>query len=443
MPVNIAIVGAGPSGFYTAASLLKADIDCQIDILECLPAPFGLIRYGVAPDHQSTKNVMRAFTRTALEPRVRYNGNDAMGRDVALTELREMYDAVVLSFGSARDRPLGVPGSDTPGCYGAAEFVGWYNGHPDFCDLDPNLDTQAVCVVGVGNVAIDVARVLVKTPAEMAASDIMDYAAEAIRQAPITDVYLIGRRGPVQAKFTHKELREMGALEDCTALADPAQMPETIEDELSERDRRLREKNLATLKSYAGNAPAPGQRKRVHFVFFAAPKEVLGETRVEGLRLERTRLEQGRALGTGETFDIPCGAVIAAIGYRPQVPDGVPLDEARGVVANQDGRVDQGLYVVGWAGRGPTGVIGTNKHDGNHAAARIQADITHGDKPGRSALEALLAGRGVRWVSFADWQRIDAAEVAAAPPGAPRRKLVRIEDALGVLEQARRTVTES
>lgn len=435
MPISIAIIGAGPSGFYTAAALIKAGMDCQIDVIEALPTPFGLIRAGVAPDHQSTKNVIRSFTRTALEPPVRFYGNVTVGRDLSLLELRGLYDAVVVASGAPSDRPLGVPGSDKAGCYGAAEFVGWYNGHPGFRSLNPNLNTSAVCVVGVGNVAIDVARVLVKTPAEMAESDLTDYAAESIHKAPITDVYIIGRRGPVQAKFTHKELREMGALEDCTALADPAQMPDTIEEELSERDLRLREKNLATLKTYAENTPESGKRKRVHFLFCAAPKEVLGGERVEGLRLERTRLEGGRAIATGETFDIPCGAVVAAIGYRFDLIEGLPSDERTGVVANREGRVDDGLYVVGWARRGPTGVIGTNKHDGDRAAEQIQEDITKGDKPGRPALEALLAERYLRWVSFADWQRLDAAEVAAAPTGAPRRKLVRIEDMLAVLDQ--------
>ncbi|MEE8188538.1 MAG: FAD-dependent oxidoreductase [Kiloniellales bacterium] len=435
MALTVAIIGAGPSGFYAAAALIKLGLDVQIDILERLPTPFGLIRAGVAPDHQSTKNVIRSFTRTALEPPVHYYGNVTVGRDLSLAELRGIYDAVVVASGAPSDRPLGVPGSDKAGCYGAAEFVGWYNGHPDLRGLNPDLDTSAVCVVGVGNVAIDVARVLVKTPAEMAGSDLTDYAAEAIHKAPITDVYIIGRRGPVQAKFTHKELREMGGLEDCTALADPAQMPETIEEELSERDRRLREKNLATLKSYAENTPDPGKRKRVHFVFFAAPKEVLGGERVEGLRLERTRLEGGRAVGSGETFDIACGAVVAAIGYRFDLIEGLPPDERTGVVANREGRVDGGLYVVGWAKRGPTGVIGTNKHDGDRAAEQIQEDIGDGDKPGRPALEALLGERGVRWVSFEDWQRIDSAEVAAAPPGAPRRKFVRVAEMLDLLDE--------
>jgi len=435
MPVQVAIVGAGPSGFYTAAALLRADAACHVDFIEALPTPFGLIRGGVAPDHQSTKGVSRAFARTAQESRVGYYGNVVLGRDVSLDELRGFYDAVVLATGAPLDRPLGIPGSDATGVYGAAAFVGWYNGHPDFCDLNPDLNTSAVAVIGNGNVAIDVARVLVKAPAEMAATDLADHAAQAIHQAPIEDVYLIGRRGAIEAKFTNKELTEMGDLAACTPVVDPAQIPAQVDGDMSDRDRRLREKNLATLRGFAERPPGE-KPKRVHFLFCAKPVEVLGDGRVSGLRLERTRVDGGRAVGTGEFFEIPCGAVISAIGYRmPPLAD-VPVDEAKGVVVNRDGRVAPGLYAVGWAKRGPVGVIGTNKADGDTAARQIGEDIAEGTRPGGSALEALLVERGVRPVSFADWQRIEAAEVAAAAAGAPRRKLIRVEDMLAVLEDS-------
>jgi ferredoxin--NADP+ reductase len=319
--------------------------------------------------------------------------------------------------------------------FGAAAFVGWYNGHPDFRDLDPDLDIAAACVIGNGNVAIDVARVLVKTAAEMADSDLADHAAQAIRAAPLRDVYLIGRRGPVQAKFTNKELTEMGALADCTAVVDPALLPNEVSGPMPERDRRLAEKNLATLKGFAQAAPVSETTKRVHFLFNARPVAVLGEGRCAALRLEKTRLEDGRAVGTGEFFEIPCGLVVSAIGYRMAPIEGLALDSATGGIANRDGRVGPGLYVVGWAGRGPSGVIGTNKADGERAAELIQADFPQGGgKPGAAALARLLAERGVRRVGFAGWERIDAAEVAAAPPGAPRRKLTRIADMLAVLE---------
>ena len=443
-PLAVAIVGAGPSGFYAAAALLKAFPGVEIDIIEALPTPYGLIRGGVAPDHQSTKGVSRAFARTARDHRVRFHGNVELDRDVSLAELRAAYDAVVLAIGMARDRDMDIPGAGLAGVFGAASFVGWYNGHPDFRDLDPDLDTPAACVIGNGNVAIDVARVLLKTTEEMADSDLADHAADAIRAAPLRDVYLIGRRGPVQAKFTNKELTEMGTLADCAAVVDPAQLPDEVSGEMSARDRRLAEKNLATLKGFAAGAPDVGpnaaKTKRVHFLFYTKPDAVLGEGRCTALRLERTRLEGGRAVGTGEFFEVPCGLVVPAIGYSLAPVAGLTLDSASGAIANRDGRVDPGLYVVGWAGRGPSGVIGTNKAGGDRIAELIQADFAQGGvqsssgKPGRAGLEQLLTERGLRRVGFADWERIDTAEVAAASSGAPRRKLTRIADMLAVLD---------
>ncbi len=444
-PLAVAIVGAGPGGFYAAAALLKTLPRAEIDIIDALPTPFGLIRGGVAPDHQSTKGVARAFARTARDARVRFHGNVMLDRDLSLAELREAYDAVVLAVGMARDRDIEVPGAGLAGVVGAAAFVGWYNGHPDFRDLNPDLDTATACVIGNGNVAIDVARVLVKTAGEMAGSDLADHAAQAIRAAPLRDVYMIGRRGPVQAKFTNKELTEMGALADCDAMVDPALLPSEVSGPMPERDRRLAEKNLATLKDFAARAPdgAPdaAKSKRVHFLFNAKPVAVLGEGRCEALQLERTRLEDGRAVGTGEFFEIPCGLVVSAIGYRMAPIQGLTLDSGTGGIANRNGRIGPGLYVAGWAGRGPSGVIGTNKADGDRVAELIQADFPRdnnpgaekGIKPGRAALVRLLAERGLRRVGFADWERIDAAEVAAAPPGAPRRKLTRVADLVAVL----------
>ena len=439
MPISIAIVGAGPSGFYAAAAMVKSGHDCQIDLIDALPTPYGLIRAGVAPDHQSTKGVIRAFARTALNPQILYYGNLVLGRDVSLKELRAIYDAVVLAIGAPLDRDLGIPGADKVGNFGSADFVGWFNGHPDFCDLDPDLGSERVCVIGNGNVALDIARVLVKTPAEMESSDLPDYAARAIHGAAISEVYLIGRRGPVEAKFSNKELSEMGELEDSVALVEAAQIPEAIPEAITGladgRARRQAEKNLATFRAFAADGKTR-KAKRVRFLFYAKPTEILGAERVESLRLERTRLEQGRAVGTGEFFEIPCGLVIPAIGYRMRPLEGVELDEGTGIVNNEDGRVVEGLYVVGWAKRGPVGVIGTNKADGDLAAAQIQADFPAGGKPGRGAFERLMEKRALRWVSFQDWTRIDAAEVAAAPSGAPRRKFVHIEDMLAVLDRA-------
>ena len=435
MPLNVAVVGSGPSGFYTVAALLKSGVECRIDIIERLPTPFGLIRGGVAPDHQKTKNVWRAYEKSALHDTVHYYGNVEVGRDVTIDELREMYDAVVLAVGSPLDRKLGIPGEDKIGVVGSAAFVGWYNGHPDFRDLNPDLNVEGVVVVGNGNVAVDCARVLGKTPEEMATTDLTDYAAEAIHASPLTDIYMCGRRGPIEAKFTNVELREMGQLEDCAPIVDADQLPDSVPDDLDDRDRRLKDRNLQTLSSFTEMSP-DGKNKRLHFMFFTNPVEILGGDRVEAVRMERTAVVDGRAVGSGEFFDVPCGMVIAAIGYYGEPFPGIPFDEDGGVAIHDDGRIGDGVYAVGWIKRGPTGVIGTNKHDGDQAAEQILEDCS-GDsaKPGREALEAALTEKGVRWVTYDDWQKIDAAEIANASPDAPRRKFGRVEEMLDVLTE--------
>ncbi len=436
MTLSVAIIGSGPSGFYTAESLMRTIDDVEIDIIEKLPTPYGLIRGGVAPDHAKTKNIARTYEKTARDPRVRYYGNVTLGADIGLEALRGIYDAVVLATGAAVDRPLGIPGDGKAGVLGVAAFVGWYNGHPDFRDLDPPLDTQAVAVIGVGNVAVDVARVLTKTPNEMAATDLTDYAAAAIHAAPIRDVYMFGRRAPHHAKFSNVELREMGQLEDSAPVLDPAELtpdvPEDFAATLSDRDLRMTRRNLATLHDFAAMEPA-GRTKRVHFRFYASPVEILGGDRVEGIRMERTRIEGGRAVGTGETFDIACRLVIPAIGYYSEPVDGVPFESGRS--RNRDGRIEPGLYAVGWIKRGPSGVIGSNKPDGTAAAQQIVEDCGAGaGKPGRAALDNHLQANNIRVVSFDDWKRIEVAEESAAAPPAPRRKFGRVPEMLAVLD---------
>ena len=435
MTVRVAIVGSGPSGFYTADALIKSGVDCEIDVIDRLPTPFGLIRAGVAPDHQKTKNVSRAYEKTALNDSVAYFGNVDVGQDVGIEALKGLYDAVVLAIGSPYDRKLGVPGEDKKGVFGSADFVGWYNGHPDFRDLEPDLNTMGVVVIGNGNVAIDCARVLVKTPDEMSLTDIATHAADAIYAAPLEDVYMVGRRGPVEAKFTNVELREMGDLQECMPIIDAAQIPEEVpaEEKMSDRDRRLKDKNLGTLRSFVDAEPA-GRKRRVHFQFYASPVEILGGNVVEGIRLEKTEVRDGRAVGTGQTYDIPCGIVIPAIGYQGQPLDGVAFDERNGVIQNDEGRVSEGVYAVGWIRRGPTGVIGTNKHDGDRASQQIQEDCVDGGKAGRAGLKELLTEKSLRWIDYSDWQKIDAAEKSAAAEGAPRRKLTRIAEMLAVLD---------
>ncbi len=433
MGLNVAVVGSGPSGFYTVAALLKSGVDCRIDVIERLPTPFGLIRGGVAPDHQKTKNVWRAYEKSALDPAVRYFGNVEVGRDVSMDELRTLYDAVVIAVGSPVDRKLGIPGEDKAGVYGAAAFVGWYNGHPDFRDLNPDLNTTGAVIVGNGNVAIDCARVLAKTAEEMATTDLTEYASAAIQASPLRDIYMCGRRGPVEAKFTNVELREMGELANCAPVVDPEQIPDSVSGDMPDRDRRLRERNLETLHGFSDVSTA-GKSKSMHFMFFTNPVEILGGDRVEAVRVERTAVEDGRAVGTGEFFEIPCGLVIAAIGYYGEPFPGIPFDEKAGVAIHKDGRIGDGVYAVGWIKRGPTGVIGTNKHDGDLAAEQIIADLSDGGKEGRDGLQRLLEERNIRWISYEDWKKIDATEIANATPDAPRRKFCTVEEMLAVVD---------
>jgi len=433
MPINVAVIGSGPSGFYTVDALRKSDKDVRVDIIERLPTPFGLIRGGVAPDHQTTKKVARVYEKTALADGVAYYGNVEVGRDVSLEELKEMYDAIVLAVGAPRDRKLGIPGEDKIGVFGSADFVGWYNGHPDFTDLEPDLNTDTVVVIGNGNVAVDAARVLVKTEEEMTDTDIADHAADAIQASPISDVYMVGRRGPIEAKFTNVELREMGKLDNCTPVIDPSILPETVEGEWSDRDQRLKDRNLATMKEFPAVDPS-GKAKRCHFTFYAKPIEILGGDKVEGIRMEHTKVEDGRSVGTGEFFDIECGLVIPAIGYFSEPFPGVPFNEDWGIVEHEEGRVGDGVYAVGWIKRGPTGVIGSNKPDGDTAATQILEDVGDGTKPGREALDALLSERNVRVVTYQDWQAINDAEIANAKPGAPRRKFVTVDAMVAALD---------
>ncbi len=433
MPLTVAIIGSGPAGFYTADALLRSGMAIEIDILDRLPTPFGLIRGGVAPDHQATKKIIKKYEKTILGEAVQFFGNVEMGRDVSIKELRAMYDAVVLAVGAPGDRKLTIPGADKNGVHGSAAFVGWYNGHPDFTNLEPNLDIETACVVGNGNVAIDVARILARSGDGRARTDLPGYARDAIDASPIRDVWLLGRRGPIDAKFTNVELREMGELTECSPRVRPEQLPDNIPDGLSDRRRRLVERNLDTLRTFAAQGD-DDKPKCVHFEFFAQPLAVLGGERVEGLRVERTRVENGRAVGTGEIFDISCGMVVAAIGYRSEPLAGIPYDDARGIVPNSNGRIEKGLYAVGWIKRGPSGVISSNRPDGIIATEHIMADFDgRGEKSGRPALEAILAERGVRVVSFADWKIIEAAEETSAVGDAPRRKFTSIKEMLALL----------
>lgn len=427
--LKIAIVGAGPAGFYAAEALAAACPGCELDLIERLPTPYGLIRSGVAPDHQTTKTIQDTFEKTAQLSNLRFVGNVEIGRDVSLAQLRDAYDAVVLACGAPLDAPLGVPGDDLLGVYGATEFVGWYNGHPDHAELEPRLDGKGAVVIGNGNVAIDIARILSKSVSELANSDIADHAMQRIAASTISDVHIVGRRGPIEAKFTNVELRELGELQDAVAMAEPGQIPDVVDDTLSARDRRVKVKNLECFKDFAKADPVSLSR-RIRFQFNARPVEIIGGRSVEAVRFERTRVEEGRVIGTGQVFDIPCSLVVYAIGYRPSPDLGLTVGESGNCLLNDAGKIGHGLYVVGWLKRGPSGKIGTNRVDGEEIAKIIQTEVSAGGKLGFSALEVGLGAKGLRWIDFGDWKAIDAAEIAAAPIAAPRRKFVRVDEML-------------
>jgi adrenodoxin-NADP+ reductase len=433
---HVAIVGSGPAGYYTAEALQKLYGDqVAIDMIDRLPVPYGLIRSGVAPDHQSIKAVYKRYEKVALSPNVRFVGNVCIGPDVAVGELVELYDAVVLATGAPHDRPLDIPGSDLPGVVGSAAFVGWYNGHPDFADLDPPLDAAGAAVIGNGNVALDVARILAKTRGEFAGSDIVGRALDALEGSAIRFIHVLGRRGPHQIAMTPKELGELGHLEAAVPSVDPADFPPVEEDARLEPGMR---KSVTHLRDFA-SLPRD-KTKVIDFDFFAMPVRIEGEGRVERLIVERTRLTDDlRSVGTGETYAVECGLVVSCIGYQTPPIEGVPYEHGRGRFANSDGMIEVGpnggLYCVGWARRGPTGTIGTNRPDGFEVAEKVFAAFPPdgGARPGGAGLDTLLNARGVEPVAFRDWQRIEAAETGRARDGAPREKFTSIAEMIAAL----------
>jgi NADPH-dependent glutamate synthase beta subunit-like oxidoreductase len=367
---HVAVIGSGPAGFYTAEALQKHYGDAiAIDLIDRLPVPYGLIRSGVAPDHQSIKAVYKRYEKVALVGNVRFVGHVSVGEDVGIDELRSLYDAVVLATGAPHDRPLAIPGAGLPGVIGSAAFVGWYNGHPEFAGLDPPLDVDAAAVIGNGNVALDVARILAKSRSEFAGSDIVGHALEALDRSNIRTITLLGRRGPHQIAMTPKELGELGHLDETVPEIDPADFPPEAEDAALEPGLR---KSVVHLRSFADAREV--RKKRIVFDFFAMPVAVEGEGRAERLVVERTRLTpDARAVGTGELYAVDCGLVVSCIGYQTPPIAGVPFDESGGRFANIEGVIDEGLYCVGWARRGPSGTIGTNRPDGFEVAEKIFA----------------------------------------------------------------------
>jgi ferredoxin--NADP+ reductase len=438
-----AIVGAGPSGFYATGQLLK--LGFAVDLYDELPTPFGLVRAGVAPDHPKIKSVTRVYAKTATHEAFRFFGGVALGRDVSREDLRARYHAVIYAIGTATDNRLGIPGEDRLGSHPATEFVAWYNGHPHFADHQFDLNGGRAVVIGNGNVAIDVARMLVLDPGELAPTDTADHAIDAFGMAGVTEVVLLGRRGPAQVAFTNPELRELGELQRADVIVDPAQLDGV---EVGPDADATQRRNIEILREYAGRTPA-GKSHRLELRFLRSPIEIVGDGEdgpVTGVRVAVNELVERdgrvRAVATGEQELIECGLVLRSIGYRGQPLAGIPFDESRGLIRNDGGRVcdDDGVcrgeYVVGWIKRGPSGVIGTNKKDAADTVARIAEDVAAGalatpdsELADPDAVVAWLARRAPEHVTWAGWEAIDAHESALGEgAGRPRVKLVRLDE---------------
>ena len=438
MSARVAIVGSGPAAFYAAAPLLASeDPTVEVDMIERLPTPWGLVRLGVAPDHPQLKTVSKAFEKVAARPGFRFFGNVEVGRDVTHDELVSLYDAVLYAVGSQTDRKLGIPGEDLPGSWAATELVAWYNGHPDFQHLEFDLSHERAVVVGNGNVALDVARMLALTDEELAPTDTTDTAIAAILASGIREIAVLGRRGPVQAAWTSTELQELGELAGADVLVDPSEL-ELDPASVAELDAgsNIVHRNVEILREFAARTPV-GKPRSVRLRFRVSPVAILGDERVEAVEVVRNRLEADesgsvRAVATDERDVIPCGIVFRSVGYHGVEVPGAPFDERAGTMPNTGGRVLDndgaaipGLYCAGWIKRGPTGVIGTNKKDANETVELLLEDARAGRLPERSgSVDELLAKRGVHVVTYSGWESIDAAEKARGEPqGRPRVKL--------------------
>ena len=444
--LRVAVVGSGPAGFYAADALLKSeDPKVAVDVLDRLPTPWGLVRLGVAPDHENIKAVSRAFERTAARPGFRFFGNVEVGATVSHDELLDLYDAVVYTVGAQTDRTLGVPGEDLPGSWPATAFVAWYNGHPDFQELEFDLGHKRAVVIGNGNVAIDCVRMLGLTADELAPTDTTDAAVAAITASPLEEIVMLGRRGPAQAAFTPPELQALGELAGADVIVDPADLElDPASEAALEQDRERARRNVDILREFAGRAPE-GKPRRIVLRFLVSPLAILGHDRVEAIEVVRNELveEDGRLVArpTGETETIPCGLVLRSVGYKGVPLPGIPFDERRCTIPNEAGRVlgAERTYAAGWIKRGPSGVIGTNKKDAAETVEALLADARAGKLArveSTQSLEQLLDAKGVAYVEYDGWRAIDAAERAAGEPlQRPRVKLTAWE---ALLETGRR-----
>ncbi len=441
--LRIAIIGSGPSGFYAADFLLKSEVSPTVHMFERLPTPYGLVRYGVAPDHAKIRNVINVYAKTAAHADFHFYGNVNIGYDITLEELRQHFDAIILAYGSSTDRHLNIPGEDLPRSYTATEFCAWYNGHPDYRDHNFDFSHETAVVIGQGNVAMDVTRILA-TPAEkLAATDMAVHAVEALKASKIKNIHCIGRRGPVQAAFTPKEIAELGAIEDCDVIVNPAdlEIDEVSRAFLESGDRPSAKRNFDVLTEFAQREPT-GASRRIYVRFFQSPVSINGEGMVESVTLVTNELtgEPGaeRAVPTEQTETLPCGLFFRSVGYKGVPLPGAPFDEKRAIVPNEKGRVSPGLYTVGWIKNGPAGLIGTNKKDSEETVAQLLEDASSlAGAPHRENdhLNGLLADRGIRVVSYEDWLKIDTAEVERGKAaGKPRGNFTTVDEMLAVLD---------
>jgi ferredoxin--NADP+ reductase len=450
-PLRVAVVGSGPAGFYAAGALLDAEVPVEVDMIERLPTPWGLVRLGVAPDHPKLKTVSRAFERIALKPGFRFFGNVEVGRDLTHRDLTRLYDAVIYAFGAQSDRRLGVPGEDLPGSWSATEFVAWYNGHPDFQELEFDLNVERAVVIGNGNVALDVARMLALTPEELAPTDTTDPAIEAIGASTVRDIVVVGRRGPAQASWTTQELKELGELAGADVVVDPAELDLDAVSEASLEHDTNSKRNMEVLRDFGAREPT-GKPVTVRLRFLASPVAFHGDDRVESIELVRNRLEEqdGRlvAVPTDEHETLECGLVFRSVGYRGVGLPELPFEERRGTIRNELGRVVDAdgnhvaqSYCAGWIKRGPTGIIGTNKKDATETVAQLLEDVdagrvAHREEVTADAVESLIAERDVRAVMYAGWTSIDELERSAGEKlGRPRVKLRTWDDLLDAAER--------
>jgi ferredoxin--NADP+ reductase len=450
----LAIVGSGPAGFYAAEHVLRRDgVSAEVDMYDRLPTPFGLVRAGVAPDHPKIKSVIRVYEKTAAREGFRFFGNVNIGRDLTAQDLAERYHAVIYAYGAPTDRQLGIPGEELPGSHPATAFVAWYNAHPDFAELEFDLSHERAVVIGNGNVAADVARMLALTREELATTDTADHAIDPLAEAGVREIVVLGRRGPAQASFTNPEVRELGEMQDADIVVDPVEVElDPVSREFLDSDEAdpTNRRNVEILTDFS-RRQSEGKRKRIVLKFLRSPVEIQGDGRVERIVVSRNELvrdESGRirAVDTGERETIECGLVLRSIGYRGIGLDGVPYDEGRGTITNEGGRVVDpesgeqlpGQYAVGWIKRGPTGVIGTNKKDAQETVDNLFSDLEAGrvaspTDPDAGSLLELIGERCPECVTFAGWQAIDEAEQEAGrPQGRPRVKFCRIEEMLEV-----------